>query len=199
MYNSPVTVFVLFIVSVALSLWLSRRRRKLYGVLLTFWALVFVAMFFAPALQTAAWHLRHGGGIEYRGKWIPVPARWVADSKPQGATLTKLPVWTLAKSPSLASISISLFGIPKYYNAGKNRREWEKLFRLLHSGPDSVVSGPRELDTASGRAPCMEFYGRQTPNRLEASCLMFGGKWTADFLGGRADSRTFFRIVKSIR
>lgn len=199
MNSAPIIGFVAVVVSLILSLVLAWRRKKLLKPVLWFWALAAVVGCFAPALWTAAWHLQHGNGIQYRGKWIPVPARWIAGSEPQGATLTKLPLSILFVSRFPSSVSISPLANPEHSNPEGDVRAWEGLFRALHSGSESVVSGPAALNTASGRAYCMEFYGRQKPNRLDVSCLLSDGGLVAELMGRRADKGTFLRIVRSIR
>lgn len=171
------------------------RRPRLKRPLLAFWVLVIVALCFAPGLYTVAWHLRHGNTIRYRGKWIPVPARWIADAEPQGAMLDEVPISLFTRRvPDTIMMGPSF---PKGSDSGKNRKIWEKVFLLAR--PNAAVPAPHKIETPQGKIFCLQFLGKTASETSDVSCLMFQNTWVVEFIGNKNDLDQFASVIRSMR
>ena len=151
----------------------------------------------APTLLTLAWHLRHGGTIECRGKLIFVPLRWTAyiDSG-NNAMLTKLPLVVRLKSgdAGMSWISLGQSTPRRGDNLEAQYKALESWFWNLHSDLGQVVSGPVRMGSGPQEVFCMESAAPAT-TRYSASCAILGGRWRADFMGEKKDMEEFFKII----
>jgi hypothetical protein len=157
-------------------------------------------MIMAPTLVTLAWHLRHGNTIESRGKAIFVPLRWIAyigDSN--DARLTKLPLVLPLKPMAIVESTISVGQwLPARGEINElHYKTFENLFWNLHSGFGEAISGPVRMGSGPLEAFCMEGLTPGT-SRASVSCVILGGKWTADFMGDKKDVEEFYSIIRRL-
>jgi hypothetical protein len=171
------------------------RVLKVGGLLVLMLGIIF------PTLVTLAWHLRHGNMIKCRGKAVFVPLRWIADiNEANDATLTKLPLVIFSK-PGATPLEGTIFVGQSLSTPGENIDElykrWERMFWNLHSDLGEVVSGPVKMGSGPREAFCMQGADPRTA-RSSASCLILGGRWTADFWGNKKDLEEFFAIIRKL-
>jgi hypothetical protein len=163
--------------------------------------LAIVLLVIAPTLVTLTWHLRHGDTIECRGELIFVPSRWTADiGDGNNVMLTKLPL-IIPLIPRATSI-------PEWISVGQafpvrgetiedRYKTFKSIFSNLHSDLGDAVSGPVRIGSGPQEAFCMEGATPKT-TRSSVSCMVLGGKWTADFMGDRKDMDEFFTIIRKL-
>lgn len=171
-------------------------------VIVAFWVLAAVLGCFAPMLQTLVWHLRYDNAIRYGGKNIPVPTRWIASTEPegvlQGVELTKLPVSLLFADRPQGLISLSQSQNRPGETPEEISKSWVSMYWTLHAGSDDVVVGPLKVGSGTDDTVCMELFNRRVLGQASASCLLFHGKWTAEFFGDKKDISSFFEIVRRV-
>jgi hypothetical protein len=154
---------------------------------------------FAPGLMTVVWHLRHGNTIQYHGKEIPVPLKWIAKSEPQGAQLDKLALTVMSSDKPVEEMITASLLAP---TSGHSHEELSKSFvsgYWTYLSGDEVVTGPLNIGTGAQEAICMESSPPKMPMRVSAVCLMFQDRWLFRFVGDRQDLSEFYKILDKIR
>lgn len=161
---------------------------------------VTILLVLSPTLLMLAWHLQHGHTIECRGKSIFVPFGWTAEiDGGNHASLTKLPLVITMKSTGEIHTWIWIgqsVGI-KNKNVDDLYKSFQSMFWNLHSDLGEIVSGPVNMGSGPQQVFCMAGTNPKT-NRSTASCLLLGGKWSADFWGKTEDMSEFFAIIQKI-
>lgn len=160
-----------------------------------------ILLILSPALWVLAWHLRHGHTIECGGKSIFVPSGWIAEiDGGNHASLNKLPFIIPIKPEAgiTSSISIGQCVVTKSKNTDDLSKSFQSMFWNLHSDLGEIVSGPVKMGSGPQEVICMAGANPKT-NRSSSSCLLLGGKWSADFMGNTEDMTEFFAIIQKIR
>ena len=177
---------------------MSRLPPKIRRASLAALALIGVLLTFAPVLVTLFWHLRHGSALQYRGRTIRVPRRWIARAEPQGLTLSKLPLTVFSLDRFSGAIDLSLLAGRRSVTLDEVYLSWERALRTLAAEMDEDVTGPVRTGTGPVETICMKFSSTHLKAAARASCLLFQGTWSAEFIGDEEDIDTFFQVVRSI-
>jgi hypothetical protein len=165
-------------------------------------ALAFLA-FFSPWLYEAGWHLRHGDVISFQAKHVPIPRGWIAKSKPQSLTLTKLPVtlFTILNLEwSTQQISISKAAPLGSLTLAEAEDSFEKSFWTYPpmAGGFAVIGGPLKFGKSPNEIFCMTTSPAKIDAPVFAECLFQQGTWQASFLGARQQLDKFYDILHSV-
>ncbi|SRR5712691_12031836 len=160
-------------------------------------------MIFSPSLYVFGWHLRYGNVLVYKDKRVPVPQGWIADAKPQGLTMTKLPstLFTFIPFDWVArSISISK-GVPLRNQTIQEAQEsFEKAFWTYPPAPaDAVISGPIRMGMPANDVSCMKATSAHQRWPVLVGCMLQQGTWHAHFVGEEKDVETFYVVVRGLK
>jgi hypothetical protein len=152
-------------------------------------------LLFAPTLVSVSWHVRYGNAVVYRGKMIPVPARWVVyENQPQGLELYRMPV-TIFGSKLLPTSS-------SFSQEGPLKIPVEEAYQSFQSGfwtymaNGGSVTGPIRLGKQENEAICMISKPKDPKSYSLIECELFQGSWYASFLGEEKDMDSFLQIVR---
>jgi len=162
-------------------------------------AVLFILVFlFAPTLVSVFWHIRYGNAVIYRGKKIPVPARWVVyENQPQGLELYRMPVTSLSLKLLPTSSSFSRAAPPKIPLEESYQTFQSAFWTYMANG--GVVSGPIRFGEQRDESICMISKTKDRRSYSIVQCELFQGSWYAMFLGEERDIDSFLHIVQEAR
>jgi hypothetical protein len=172
---------------------LNRARRKIIIAIL-----LILLFLFAPTLVSVFWHVRYGNAVVYRGKKIPVPARWVVyENQPQGLELYRLPVTSLTLKLLPTSSSFSRSAPPKIPLEEAYQTFQSAFWTYMANG--GAVSGPIRFGEQDDESICMISKPKDRRSYSVVQCELFQGSWYAMFLGEEKDIDSFLQIVREAR
>jgi hypothetical protein len=154
----------------------------------------------SPRLRTIFWHARHGDEITYHGRTIPVPRGWYPQIKSGSVDLTRFPPTVFSSSGPLAAWAFIRPTSQSFSMTLEERyRSFEQTQRSIRSQNGDAVTGPLTIGSGQYEAFCMESVLRSAPSRATATCLLFQGTWTAEFIGDNTEMNTFLQVIRGAK
>jgi hypothetical protein len=149
---------------------------------------------FSPALIPTLWHLRHGDHTEQEGKLIPVPQGWYASAELFRAVELIKPSLTVFSHAGSARAYLGALTGPPPDSEEEFFKRFENNYRK--SRANMQLRGPFKMGNSGSEAVCMQSLPAQLPGSAFVSCLLFGGTWTAEFMGDQSQVDNFFQVVR---
>ena len=155
---------------------------------------------FSPALVPVLWHLRHGDVVEYRSKRFPVPRNSYAELGHHSIEVTRprLTVFS-SRTPPVAWIVITPLANTQSGSTEDLYQRFETYYRAYRVDADDDVEKPIRLRNGEFDAVCMKKSPIKFPQEVLASCLMFEGTWTAEFVGRADEFDNFINAIRGTR
>ncbi len=167
------------------------RRKVIVGIFLI------LLLLFAPTLVSVYWHVRYGNAVVYRGKKIPILARWVVyENQPQGLELHRMPVTIIHLKLFPTSSSFSQ-DVPPKIPVEEAYQSFQSAFWTYMA--NGVVSGPIRFGKQEDESICMISKPKDPKSYSLVQCELFQGSWNAMFLGEEKDIDSFLQIVRETR
>lgn len=153
----------------------------------------------SPSLRTRLWHARHEAEITYRGRTFPVPRGWYPEIKSGKVDLTRFPPTVFSSGgPLIAWAFIGPIPQGASMTLGELYRSFEQVQRSVRS-QDGDVTGPLTIGSGQYEAFCVESVLRRAPSRATATCLLFRGTWSAEFIGDKTEMNTFLQVIRGAK
>jgi len=152
---------------------------------------------FSPRMKPVLWHLQHGDYIAYQGKSFFVPGNWYAYSDYHIVQFLKphLTVLSLGRpSPVWSFFEL----LPPQSEPLEARYErFEVYYKAYRVTAKEDVKGPIRLGAGDREAVCMTSFAIQGRSPTFISCLIFAGRWTAEFVGEAQEAENFMEVIRS--
>jgi hypothetical protein len=139
--------------------------------------------------------VRYGNSVSFSGKQVDVPIRWTGTADYTKVTLIKFPSTLLSGTSPVGGVIISkLLGQRAGESDTQVVENWYRVHSALTSGTNLVMSSVNEANLT-----CIQISAKQSPDRVDFSCLAYPSMLTAEFIGPAKDIPEVLRIVRTLR
>lgn len=156
-------------------------------------AIVLVLIILLPEVVSAAWHLRYGRSVNFRGWNVTLPFEWFAVKNRDGMTLERMMRLPWLHGPVVVFLPVH-FGKRYSYDAAAYERVQAET--LLSRGYRQT--GEQHVEIAGSEGDCWKFISVTQAGNYWISCFVPKDLTSVDFMGNGSYELPFDEILKEV-